>query len=475
MKGGEMKEIRLPMILCLGLLLVVSGAILFSSSAALAQDPVRSGGASIQPTTGTAFTYQGQLLYNGAPKTSTCRLVFILWDAETGGTNLATTNSVVAIQNGLFSTEVDFGENVFQGNARWMSIRIQCPVNYGPWTDLAGRIRLNAAPYALALPGLWTQQNTVSPNIIGGYSGNNVTAGVQGATIGGGGEIDIVNSVTDDFNTVGGGEGNIAGNSDGTTWNAGAATVGGGLRNVASGQLSTIGGGNSNMATGDFTTVAGGGTNVASGHYGTVPGGYGNRAAGRESFAAGDTASAMHEGTFVWDGNTDIGSDLNSSAAGQFIARAPGGFWFGSTSGNITATIGSGVLINTSTGANLDTGGTWNNASDRNLKENFTPVDSQAVLEKVVQLPLTSWNYKAQSARVRHVGPVAQDFYAAFGLGQDDRHISTVDTAGISLAAIQALYAQNQELRAENANLRSRLAGLEVRLSALEAARGGGK
>jgi DNA-binding transcriptional MerR regulator len=65
---------------------------------------------------------------------------------------------------------------------------------------------------------------------------------------------------------------------------------------------------------------------------------------------------------------------------------------------------------------------------------------------------------------------VAQDFYAAFGLGQDDRHISTVDTAGVALAAIQALHQRNQELEAENAAQQQQLADLEARMAALEQA-----
>lgn len=87
----------------------------------------------------------------------------------------------------------------------------------------------------------------------------------------------------------------------------------------------------------------------------------------------------------------------------------------------------------------------------------------------MAQLPITTWNYKAEDETVRHMGSTAQDFYAAFGLGQDDRHISTVDAAGVSLAAIQALYARNQALEAENAELRARVDGLEAKNAAQQA------
>jgi len=95
--------------------------------------------------------------------------------------------------------------------------------------------------------------------------------------------------------------------------------------------------------------------------------------------------------------------------------------------------------------------------SDRNAKENFTSVNARDVLEKVAALPITEWNYKTL-AGARHMGPVAQDFQAAFGLGSDDKGISTVDADGVALAAIQGL---NQKLETENAELKRRLEALE--------------
>jgi len=126
------------------------------------------------------------------------------------------------------------------------------------------------------------------------------------------------------------------------------------------------------------------------------------------------------------------------------------------------------AFLSTTTGAYLTTGGAWTSSSDRNLKENGQPVDPNAVLEAVAQLPISEWNYKAQSADTRHLGPMAQDFFAAFGLGEDDRHISSIDEGGVALAAIQGLYSQNQQLQAENDALQRRLDDMETRLSALE-------
>ena len=85
-------------------------------------------------------------------------------------------------------------------------------------------------------------------------------------------------------------------------------------------------------------------------------------------------------------------------------------------------------------------GTTWVNGSDRNAKEDFAVVNPNAVLEKVSALPITEWKYKVDGDNLRHIGPMAQDFYAAFGLnGSDDKHIATVDESGVALAAIQGL------------------------------------
>ncbi len=88
-------------------------------------------------------------------------------------------------------------------------------------------------------------------------------------------------------------------------------------------------------------------------------------------------------------------------------------------------------------------------SSDRNAKENFTWVNPQTVLAQVVSLPVSEWNYKTDK-NAEHIGPMAQDFYSAFGLnGGDDKHISVVDEGGVALAAIQGLNQKVDELKTE--------------------------
>lgn len=89
--------------------------------------------------------------------------------------------------------------------------------------------------------------------------------------------------------------------------------------------------------------------------------------------------------------------------------------------------------------------GTWASHSDRNIKENFAAIDPRSILEKVARLPIASWNYITEGAHVRHLGPVSQDFRAAFGLGANDKSIAVVDADGVALAAIQGLNAKVEE------------------------------
>lgn len=107
--------------------------------------------------------------------------------------------------------------------------------------------------------------------------------------------------------------------------------------------------------------------------------------------------------------------------------------------------------------------------SDRNAKADFRPIDVQDVLARVAALDITTWRYKKDTADVRHLGPMAQDFKAAFGLGDTDRMIFPLDATGVSLAAIQALHQRLGAAEAENDALRDRLGRLERRLAELEA------
>ena len=106
---------------------------------------------------------------------------------------------------------------------------------------------------------------------------------------------------------------------------------------------------------------------------------------------------------------------------------------------------------------NLTIKGALNQQSDRNAKTAFGSVDVTEVLDKVAELPISTWQYKDDQASVRHIGPTAQDFSEAFGLGSDDKTIATVDADGVALAAIQALHQKLKLKEQEIAILKEQL------------------
>jgi hypothetical protein len=262
--------------------------------------------------------------------------------------------------------------------------------------------------------------NGSSRNLVAGHPSNSITAGKVGATIGGGGGI--INSILFS-NTV--------------TWNFG--TVSGGLGNTAD-AYATVGGGDENKATGSWSTVAGGANNEASGSHATIPGGSNNAALGNGSFAAGVRAKATNANSFVWGGSDVV--DTFSTTNGQFVARAPGGVRFISTTNTTLGTTNNGVQLAAG-------GSSWSSLSDSNAKTDIQPLDHRQTLAKLAELPVTKWRYKHDSSR-EYIGPMAQDFHATFGLGSDDKHITTLDTDGVMLSAIKGLV---EELREQEAVL----------------------
>jgi hypothetical protein len=249
----------------------------------------------------------------------------------------------------------------------------------------------------------------------------------------------------------------LAGSTDNSIVGAGSTIAGGGTNgfgNTVSAEFGTVGGGVGNQVNGDAATVAGGGNNTASGVGSMVPGGYGNTASGDVSFAAGYFADTNGQtGAFVWADST--GARLAASSNGQFLVRASGGVIFYSSPG-----LNYGVQL-------APNDGSWSSLSDRNVKEHFVPVDTQTLLEQVTALPITTWNYKTQDVSIRHVGPMAQDFFAAFKVGEDDRHITEIDEDGVALAAVQGL---NQKLEQELKQKEEEIQWLKSHLEKLERA-----
>jgi hypothetical protein len=173
-------------------------------------------------------------------------------------------------------------------------------------------------------------------------------------------------------------------------------------------------------------------------------------------------------GTFIWsDGSATATADtFRNTANNEFAARATGGFRFRTNLGGTT-------------GCNLPAGsGVFNCTSSRYTKQNFLAVNGEDILARLRSVPVTTWNYISEGAQSKHMGPMAEDFYQAFGLGTTNTAIGVQDLAGVSLAAVKSLdertaqlqqrtleveklRSEVQELRAANATMEQRLAALE--------------
>jgi hypothetical protein len=249
---------------------------------------------------------------------------------------------------------------------------------------------------------------------------------VRGGTIAGGGSSgsENQNRVTDSWGTVGGGISNTAGND------------------------------NSNGIDAGFAVVAGGRENTASALYATVPGGLGNRAAGAYSFAAGSFAWANADGCFVWSDNSIAGAYTTCNTENLFLARATGGFRLRT---NTALTAGCAIAAG---------GGMWSCSSSRDLKKDIAAADVADVLDRVSRLPVSTWRYRDEASGAVHLGPTAEDFREAFGLGDSSTDIGLIDGQGVALAAIQGL---NAKLEAIIEVQQRRLDAQAAELTALKA------
>jgi trimeric autotransporter adhesin len=297
--------------------------------------------------------------------------------------------------------------------------------------------------------------NSANATIAGG-AGNSIGAEATSSVIGGG----SANTIDDNslWAVVAGGNQNAAGPR------AYCSVIGGGYGHTIgeSAQYATIGGGCANdIGTNSAYSVIGGGSNNVIGAdapFAMIPGGDLNFAT-NYALAAGRRAKANHTGSFVWGDSTD--ADIASTRADSITMRAAGGY-------RLFSDAGAAVGVRVAAGGNA-----WSAISDRSLKENFRPVDTRQVLEKVAALSITDWNLISQAPSIRHIGPMAQDFRAAFAVGEDDRHISTSDADGVALAAIQGL---NRKLEEKNAALEKEVTELKALVQALaKRVNGGGR
>lgn len=205
-------------------------------------------------------------------------------------------------------------------------------------------------------------------------------------------------------------------------------------------------------------------------------------AVGEDNVASGAASVAMgyhahtnaRQGSFVFADRATVDT-IRAGVNHSANWRVSGGFRI-FTSSNLTTgmTFQSGAsvsnwgqsnaVISTSTGAYLSTGGVWTNVSDVNKKHRFQKVSYEEILEKLRNLPVTRWSYKADPENITHIGPTAQEFHDAFGLGNDNRAIGTVDADGVALAGIKALEERTRNLAAELESLKADNAALRQQM-----------
>ena len=355
----------------------------------------------------------------------------------------------------------------------------------------------------------YTNSVTANFGAVGGGQGNSVSG--QDATVSGGFE----NSAGGYASIVGGGAHNVASGD--------YAIVGGGEQGVASGYGAFVGSGFDSTASGYYSSVPGGVGNTASGQA-SFAGGYGAQAVNDYSFVWSDgygyqsfSSTAPYQFAVRATGGVLLAADvqLSGGAAYHNLSLSGGnstGYLYGSypaygdgihlgynyyadaggaghviNTGGATSRISAGygeivlavggvnsapatVMLHVTT-SGVCVNGTVNNCSDRNVKQDFAPVNPSQILDKVLHLPVSEWSYKADAA-TRHIGAMAQDFYAAFEVGTDEKHIAPIDEGGVALAAIQGLneklQARSQELEEQNNRLARDLEQKDVEIKRLQ-------
>ncbi len=471
----------------------------------------------VPAATPTIVNYQGFLRdAGGTPLSGTYELTFAVFATPSGPeVPLWEETQLVTVTDGAFDvllgSLVPLTDVVFSNPTRYLSVRVESD------SELLPRMRFAAVPYAQrigtvdgATGGAITGNTSIGSDLT--ISGGNLNLDASTATAGNilkGGARFLYNkgwsntfvgrlsgnlTMSGSFNTVIGDSAfseNTTGYSNTANGALALASNTTGHDNIAIGREVLF-----NNSTGNNNTAIGGAallTNI-DGHQNTAcgSGALTDNTTGGSNTAVG--ANSLNDNT-MGESNTGIGwgagrSNLTGSritAIGYASDVGNTGLYNATAIGNsavvnvsntmvfgdanvvrrgfgVNAAAGHALEVGTTTnngnGAYLTTGGNWTNTSDRNTKESITPVDGNELLQKVNQLPLYRWNYKGEDPAHQHVGPMAQDFHDVFGLGDDDKHISTVDPAGVALAAIQALTERVRQQQIENDDLRAQITGL---------------
>jgi len=497
-------------------ILILALALIFCSTGITTAAPV-----------GTAFTYQGRLMEDDIPADGLHDFQFSLYDDP----NTAIANQIgtaidrddLDVIDGYFTVELDFGSDIFTGDARWLEITVAQSNGSEPndFVTLTPRLELTPTPYAMyaetaraarsldAADGSPTDAlyvddtgkvgiGTISPSenlevngtvkataFVGDGSGlTNLPIGYDSDwTISGSNMYSAVSG------NVGIGTSAPSAKLDVEVISGGAATIGSGTNSatgdyaIAMGHDTTAGGytstamGNYTTASGSYSTAMGSSTiasgfaSTAMGNYTTASGNY-STAMGYSTDAIGGYSTAMGEATTASGYNsTAIGRKIE--AAGDYSVAIALADMDGAqvTQDNTMAILGGNVGIGTTTPSytlhvvgNIAYTGSISDISDLRLKENITPLENG--VEKVSCLKGIYFNNKGDSPDKREVGVIAQDVEKVLPelVSTDKLGYKSVDYTKLTpvlIEAVKELKAENDELQEQNNRLESRLSALE--------------
>jgi hypothetical protein len=382
----------------------------------------------------TAFTYQGQLKQNGNPINNTADFQFTLWNANSGPTQVAGPMAVngVSVANGLFTVQIDFGSDVFNGDSRWLEIAVRSPAGSGSFTTLSPRQPLSAVPYALQTRGLFTSS--------AGNVGIGTSSPVEKLTVAGSMEIGI-----------------------------GAGDY----------EHLRIGGGNSSGFLYGSYPQFGDGIHLGYNYYADATGAH-------QVINPGGGSSRISVGY----GSIDLCADSCPGCvpAPVLLHVAPFTSYFFSTNLGLD-TLNPNFMLHVNGTAGKPGGGSWSNSSDIRLKKNIEPL--HGALDQLLCLQGVTFEYIDPDAIDELPGPrigmIAQEVEQVFPdwVGKRIDGFKSVTYRGFEALTVEALRdlraeknAQIESLQAEKdadiALLRARVDALELALQTLVANQNGG-
>lgn len=456
-------------------------------------------GETVSGTSANTISYQGQMTdTNGNPINGSTNMVFKLYSGPSGGTALWTESwsggNAVEVTDGLFHVMLGgitpIPQSLLAGNSDlWLGIKV------GTDNEMTPRIQLGSSPFAFQANSAFGLAAADGDPQSAVYVDANGTVSIETklTIVGDGSSLwlqntsSALNEVTPLFwgSDLGAGRFLIFLAGSGYTYNSAwtndinlytAHDLDINFITSDVSRMSIDGGGNVGIGTTnpDSKLDVNGNLEVGTASRGAIL-----HSSNSDNLYLYTYTNTPNPNFFIGYGTGDGGQDLTK----EYIKAFEGHISL------MNANVGIGTLnpqypLHMVSGAHVTVGGMWTNASDRNLKENLVPINPLWYLEQVAQLPLSTWNYISEGSEISHVGPMAQDFYAAFGLGEDDQHIGTVDANGVALAAIQGLYQLTQDqqtqiesqqetltqLTSDNAALQEQVTDLEERLTALEQA-----